>query len=565
MDIIKEINNINNILINKITNTMKVFFNNFTFKNDYIPFIYLFENIFMEKVEIGTKEESEILCEKGTIELISLIDNKNWQWSFLFLIEADERINPNIMNKIKDYSCVLKNNEIDNSYNSITCPPFVISSYSNNFTHKFVREKKNVSINELPINQIPEKDICVFISYNIEEENKKNLFSFINEIEKKYSVDYVSPISFYSCSPPQLNIISKYKIVIILEDYKSKNYITEKILNSFATETIPVYWGSDNIEEYFNRERFINIPNWNEENIMNTIKIIDELINDKNKYLEMVNKPIYNNNRIPFTIYDMSNKIKMKLNISKKQKINFLSFGGPTSNYHHTLNRICNEARNLEIFDEITAITDHDLKKDEEFWKKNGQFIESNYRGYGYWLWKPYVINKRLQEIADNDILIYCDAGCELNKNGLQRVFEYIDALNTNIDDYGIFSFRLRHKEISYTKNKIFEYFNTEEKDKPLPQCMATIMIIKKNQHSINVIKEWYEICSNNHHLINDERTNEDPQFIDNRHDQSIYSMLVKKYGSIKVYDETYFNEVEFNERWGEESNKYPLLAKRLR
>ena len=545
---------------------MKVFFNNFTFQNDYIPFIHLFENIFMEKIEIGTIEDSDILCEKGTNKLITLLDNKNWSCSFLLINEAYEKINHNIMDRTKYYSCVFQNNETENMPNSITCPPFVLDSYSDNFTHQFVREKKDVSIRELPLNRIPEKDICVLLSYSIEEENKKGLFSLIKELEKKYKVDYVNPIHVYSRSPPPLlNILKQYKIMITTEDYKSENYITERILNSFATETIPVYWGSDNIEEYFNRERFINIPIWNEENITNTFQKIDELINDKNKYLEMVNKPIYHNNRIPFTIYDMSNKIKKMLNISKKQKIHFLSFGGPTVKYHNTLHRICLEAKSLGIFDEVTHMTDYHLKIDKEFWTKNGHFIESNNRGYGYWIWKPYVINKRLQEIADNDILIYCDAGCELNKNGLQRIIEYIDALNTNIDDYGVFSFRLRFKEISYTKNKIFEYFNTEEKDKQLQQFMATIMIIRKNKHSINFIKEWYEICSNNHHLINDERTNEDPEYIDNRHDQSIYSMLVKKHGSIKVHDETYFNDVEFNEHWGVESIKYPLLTKRLR
>ena len=574
---------------------MKVFFNNFTFQNDYIPFIHLFENIFMEKIEIGTIEESDILCEKGTNEFVSLLDNKIWSWSFLLIIEADEKINSNILIKKKYYSCVLhpcsfktlqkgavineqddtdfalemqnciKNNQTENSHNSITCPPFVLDSYSDNFTHQFVREKKDVSIRELPINRVPEKDICVLFPFSIEEENKKVLISLLNELDKKYKVNYISPIKSYSKPPLLLDILKEYKIVITIEDYKSHNYITEKILNSFATETIPVYYGSDNIEEYFNKERFINIPIWNEENIANTVQKIDELINDKNKYLEMVNKPIYRNNRIPFTIYDLSNKIKKILNISKKQKIHFLSFGGPTVNYHNTLYRICLEANNFEIFDEITPITDYNLKKDKEFWTKNGQFIESNNRGYGYWLWKPYIINKRLQEIADNDILIYCDAGCELNKNGLHRINEYIDALNTNIDDYGVFSFRLRHKENLYTKNKIFEYFNTEEKDKTIPQCMATIMIIRKNNHSLNIIKEWYEICSNNYHLINDERTNEDRCFIDNRHDQSIFSMLVKKYGSIKVYDETYFNDVEFNEHWGVESIKYPLLSKRLR
>ncbi len=33
-----------------------------------------------------------------------------------------------------------------------------------------------------------------------------------------------------------------------------------------------------------------------------------------------------------------------------------------------------------------------------KFWKKHGTFIESNPRGYGYWLWKPFIIKETLQQ-----------------------------------------------------------------------------------------------------------------------------------------------------------------------
>ena len=33
---------------------------------------------------------------------------------------------------------------------------------------------------------------------------------------------------------------------------------------------------------------------------------------------------------------------------------------------------------------------------------------------------------KTLKEINNNDILLYCDAGCELNKNGLKMFNDFI-------------------------------------------------------------------------------------------------------------------------------------------
>jgi hypothetical protein len=80
------------------------------------------------------------------------------------------------------------------------------------------------------------------------------------------------------------------------------------------------------------------------------------------------------------------------------------------------------------------------------------------------------------------------------------------------------------------------------------------MQIIKKNQHSVKIINEWVNHMK--YELINDVTSNEEPYFIDNRHDQSIYSIVVKKYGSIKIPDETWFQD------WNNGVN-YPILAKR--
>jgi hypothetical protein len=76
------------------------------------------------------------------------------------------------------------------------------------------------------------------------------------------------------------------------------------------------------------------------------------------------------------------------------RKTVFVTFGGPTPNYHSAVDRICNEARSTNWFNEINGYKDSDLKSDTDFWNKHGQFIESNNRGYGYWIWKSYLIQK---------------------------------------------------------------------------------------------------------------------------------------------------------------------------
>ena len=62
-------------------------------------------------------------------------------------------------------------------------------------------------------------------------------------------------------SPPRLpskNIIfEEYKYSVIIENEKKKNWITEKLIDCLATKTIPIYWGAQNVGEFFNTDGII--------------------------------------------------------------------------------------------------------------------------------------------------------------------------------------------------------------------------------------------------------------------------------------------------------------------
>jgi len=245
-------------------------------------------------------------------------------------------------------------------------------------------------------------------------------------------------------------------------------------------------------------------------------------------------------------------------------KKKFISFGNTNNErFHKNIIRISKEAKDFDYFDEIIGFTEKDLINDKEFWKKNVNRIMTNSRGFGYWVWKPYIINKELEKMKEGDILVYADSGCEINKNGKKRFLEYIDMLNNDVNLYGIISFELQFKEYQYTKKIIFDYFEENfnniqiDNIKNTNQRISGIIIIKKTKNSSKIIKNWNDIIQK-YILINDVITNEEiPEFIVNRHDQSIFSILLKIFGSIILNDETCFGN------WIE-GNEYPFLAKRL-
>ena len=94
--------------------------------------------------------------------------------------------------------------------------------------------------------------------------------------------------------------------------------------------------------------------------------------------------------------------------------IHFITFA-THDNYLQAGERLTKQATNLKIFDNIKLHTLDNLKNDIIFWNQHKDFIENNIKGYGYWLWKPYLIKKEMDLLNDNDILLYLDSGCEID------------------------------------------------------------------------------------------------------------------------------------------------------
>lgn len=224
--------------------------------------------------------------------------------------------------------------------------------------------------------------------------------------------------------------------------------------------------------------------------------------------------------------------------------------------YAESMLRLHNEANATGWFDNIVTYGPEDL--DNKFKYKFKNILQLN-RGGGYWIWKPYIIKKHLDKLKDNDILIYLDAGCSINPYGKNRLNEYIEMLNKN--DEGIISFQMSHVENIWTIKEIFQHFRVEKKASILNtgQIVGGIQIIKKNPNSIKLINLWNETLYDNPMLFTDFYNKiQNSYFKDNRHDQSVFSVIRKMHNPILLNDETYFDLFG-----NKESLKYPFWATR--
>jgi len=216
----------------------------------------------------------------------------------------------------------------------------------------------------------------------------------------------------------------------------------------------------------------------------------------------------------------------------------FITFGGGSDNYYQAVKKITNQAKKIDLFDEIVGFTDTDLKNNfPDFWNKHFNFILNNKRGYGYWIWKSFIIQQKLKELKDGDILLYLDTGCDINYNNkamMEELFELTnkhEMINSNAQ-----------REIMWTKRDLYDIIKIDDNKKNTIQVQGGIVMLKKCSKIIKLIDEWVELCADYHNIDNSPSIKENyPEFKEHRHDQSIYSLLCKKYGYDNYLIENYF------------------------
>jgi|688.fasta_scaffold72507_4 hypothetical protein len=124
---------------------------------------------------------------------------------------------------------------------------------------------------DILINIVPGYDLREKI-WSIKEKIKQPVKFYYSNVGKNNSkFNYDGPLP----NDDKLNLFgAKYSIII--ENSQEKNYFSEKLIDCLLTETIPIYWGCPNIDEYFDKNGFIFIED--EEDLL--IKINNLNLND---------------------------------------------------------------------------------------------------------------------------------------------------------------------------------------------------------------------------------------------------------------------------------------------
>ena len=125
--------------------------------------------------------------------------------------------------------------------------------------------------------------------------------NFINELNKYKIVDmggsYNNNVGIIH---DKIEFLSAYKFSIAMENTEGEGYLSEKIIDSFLSGTIPIYYGDYMIDEHINPEVYILVRG--EKDIKNKIEYIKEIDNNDELYKKILRKKVIINNEYTFTI-----------------------------------------------------------------------------------------------------------------------------------------------------------------------------------------------------------------------------------------------------------------------
>lgn len=218
------------------------------------------------------------------------------------------------------------------------------------------------------------------------------------------------------------------------------------------------------------------------------------------------------------------------------------------SRMNQTLKRVKKEAEEFACFRKIFVYNESVL--DSEFTMTFQSYLKKGTRGYGYWVWKPYLILKILNMINDGDVLIYMDAGNHLNINGKGKINDYISTLYQSKSGILVIKGNDNLLEKYYTKGDLLDFFKVRDNKlvTETPQLGANPIFIKKSDHTIALIKKWMNVFYYDFSLVDDtmSKSSNLAGFIEHRHDQSVLSLLLKLDGGCLCLNE----EDIYNDDW---------------
>ena len=299
---------------------------NYKYKIKKKVYLYFIDYLYSKYQKYQIKNIKEILSEK--FEIIEDPNNPDYIIYNVFGCK-------NIKNKYKKAIKIAYYTE--NQIPDFLCADYAISQHHINFLDRYLRIPYFIGLskkfNNLLFSSVrryylrfKKQKFCAAIISNNKTYSKFRL-DFIDMLNKYKKVDMggrhnnnVGNIT------NKISFLRKYKFSIAMENTEADGYLSEKILHSFLSGTIPIYYGDYLLDEFINPKTYILIRG--EKDINNKIEYIKKIDNDDNLFKRILKENVFTSEKFYEKIFKQ--KKEFLINIFNQDK----RYAKRIDNYH---------------------------------------------------------------------------------------------------------------------------------------------------------------------------------------------------------------------------------------
>jgi hypothetical protein len=244
---------------------------------------------------------SSFLTKKATKKFFWLGEN----------FRVDNKLQP--INKslieIFDYVYSFDYNDYENHYR---LPLYLIDTIESNIDdyNSILRNKTKDELYK----EFKDRKFCTFVQTNPNCQFRNVYYLSLNNISK---VDSYGPL-FNNTGrkidrKEKIEISKEYKFQLAFENSEYDGYVSEKIIDAFKSDIIPIYWGGSLVSEEFNAKSFIDV---NKLGFDPSLKLVSDMKSDFELYWEYYNQPIISDSQpsIKSRIENFYNNFSQNLN-----------------------------------------------------------------------------------------------------------------------------------------------------------------------------------------------------------------------------------------------------------
>jgi len=231
----------------------------------------------------------------------------------------------------------------------------------------------------------------------------------------------------------------------------------------------------------------------------------------------------------------------------------FITFGAGRRGWIGAAKRITAEAHQTDLFDFCFNLDDKWLKTWDPLMYEIGLNLRKTQppRGFGYWTWKPSVLLWAHLNFPNHQI-VYVDAGSQLYSEPRNKVD--LASLLKRAKDFGSLAWSIPdHLEENWTKVELVNLLSPNPANLKSDQVQSGFVILSPNNNRERFCQEYRRIAEldSGFYFTDEKIRDQSLSFIEHRHDQSVLSLLWKKFG---FYSEPDLSSPELN-------NLFPIIS----